>query len=373
MVQAGSPTLPAGGQVLDANSLTVSGILDLTDDDLIVNTPSSAAMITLQEQVGFGVNDAAGTQGTIISSIPTTLHGMTIGVAPVVDTGIYVARGTSVLDGQTVPETALVARYTEQGDATLIGNVDLGDGPILNTNYQHNLGTNPPQWYNGDFTYIGQVTLGDFISFNNNFQTQCVANPVDVTVGTPYTLDLPAATPTGTAIDLWYINWGDGDFDSYSPNSSLTSASHTYISTLDAGAGEIQMTGICADGTVYRVPATPIAVTAATGLTAVNLTASSSTDAFNISADTSGDTIITDNGTVIDTILTADLLSISITGDGDGTTTVNFANGDPLPPSGLSIDSGQLDVIGSTASDTLLTTGTAAVFGNSLISGAEIR
>jgi hypothetical protein len=32
-----------------------------------------------------------------------------------------------------------------------------------------------------------------------------------------------------------------------------------------------------------------------------------------------------------------------------------------------------LDVIGSTASDTLLTTGTAAVFGNTLISGAEMR
>ena len=130
----------------------------------------------------------------------------------------------------------------------------------------------------------------------------------------------------------------------------------------------IRMTAVNAGGGVYHPPAIPMQIDAISEVTAINIACSSSDSAFNIAANSSGHTIISENGSVIDSVLTTQLLSINITGDSAGTTTVDFTGGDPLPTSGLSIDSGQLDITGSSGSDSLFTTATAAVFGD-----AEIR
>jgi hypothetical protein len=61
----------------------------------------------------------------------------------------------------------------------------------------------------------------------------------------------------------------------------------------------------------------------------------------------------------------SEMLSLTITGDTSGDLTVDCSNGDPLPLSGLSADSQEIDVIGTAAAgtpDTLVTTTTAAVY-----------
>jgi hypothetical protein len=68
------------------------------------------------------------------------------------------------------------------------------------------------------------------------------------------------------------------------------------------------------------------------------------------------------------------MLSLTITGDTSGDLTVNCSNGDPLPLSGLSADSREIDVIGTAAAgtaDTLVTTTTAAVYVSTAAAGYQ--
>jgi hypothetical protein len=51
--------LPAGGQVLNTNTLTVDGTLDLANNDLIVRHPGTASMDALQQSVANWVNGTA--------------------------------------------------------------------------------------------------------------------------------------------------------------------------------------------------------------------------------------------------------------------------------------------------------------------------
>jgi hypothetical protein len=61
-------------------------------------------------------------------------------------------------------------------------------------------------------------------------------------------------------------------------------------------------------------------------------------------------------------------LSLTITGDTSGDLTVDCSNGDPLPLSGLSADSQEIDVIGTAAAGREKTQGTRMFDGDCLLS-----
>jgi hypothetical protein len=355
--------LAAGGQVLDTNTLTVNGTLDLTDNDMIVNNPSgdTSMVDTLEEQVGQWVN--ANSSGGVIESSTAAADGMTIGIAPAAD----LALPLTSLDGQTVNSDALVARYTGAGDANLDGLVNSADVQVLLINYGHVAGITPPQWYNGDFNYDGLINSADSQPLLINYGTQFASSPIDVTVGTTYTVTLPTTTPTtGDAIDRTDINWGDGTNNSYA--TGTTTATHVYTQT---GYVDLQMAAVYYDPSTgygtYHAPAQSLVISN-TGVTAtpLALTASAATDAFNISSDGSGDTVITQNGTVVEDEPTADILSLSITG-GAASVSIDFTNGDPLPASGIYTDAANLSLDGPHGSDPLVTTATAAYLGSGSI------
>ncbi len=373
----------AGGMALDVNTLVLSGTLNLADNDLIVNTPTaspaaSTAMTTLQEDVYAGVN-ATSTQHIVYSSTAVT-DGMTLGVAPAVD--VQPEGGPTTLDGQTIPSTALIVRYTLPGDANLDGIVNGDDAGIVAGNFNADTGTTPPLWYNGDFNGDGFVNGADmgFVSanFGSVIDTAFAAN---ATVGVPFTLDLPTSTSAGTPV-RWDINWGDGDFDSYAAvdsDGNPVNPSHTYTQTSN-GPALIQATAVTntGDPTVnaglgqYHLTAIALSINATTSLVPLALTAAAA-DAFYIESDGSGNTIVTQNGTVVDTIATDTLLSLDISGDTAGTVTVDYSNGDPLPASGLITDSQAVDITGGNGADTLVTTATTAIFSNTAITSSEIR
>jgi hypothetical protein len=354
----------AGGRALVSNSLVVDGVLDLTDNDLIVNDPSADSMSTLQEQVAAGYHNgwSAAYQGAIISSTATT-DGLTIGVAPAVDTEQWSDDQAYFLDGQSVPSTGLVARYTEVGDAGLTGGVDGYDFTAVVSAFSNPApGLTPPKWYDCDFYYAGSISGSDYVAVVNNFYNQVDAAPTNVQAGEPYSVSLADTTPSGDSISRWDINWGDGNFSSYPAGAST--ASHVYTG---AGTAEIQETAIAPDGTAYNFPAVPLDISAA-GVTAVpvNLAASASTDVFAISSDGEGDTIVTQNGTIVADEPTQNILALNISGGAAGVS-INFTNGDPLPVGGFYSDASIVELDGPHGSDPLVTTATAAMIGNDVI------
>ena len=75
---------------------------------------------------------------------------------------------------------------------------------------------------------------------------------------------------------------------------------------------------------------------------------------FSHSVTLAGDPSITRGGTVVNDTMTP--------GDTAGTATVDFSDGNPLPVSGITVDSQNVGVVASSASDTLLTTAAGSVF-----------
>jgi hypothetical protein len=374
MLPTGTPTQLSGGQVLDTNNLVVNGILDLTENDLIVNdaTATSGEMTTLEtaiatfdESILYGGTPTTA-QGVIESSSAvadsdSSGNNMVVGYAPA-----SVLTYLPSLDGQAIPSTALVTRYTLEGDLNLDGSVDIEDFNVLSGNFNRRL-SNDLQWYEGDLNFDGSVNIEGYLLLTANFNDISGTSPTAVTVGSSYPVELPNTTPTGQPIARWDLDWGDGDFDSYLPDPSadFATASHTYLTANTMP--NIQMWATTASGDIYHAPATPLAITASgVTATALSFTASASTDVFAITSNGTN-TIITQNGTAIEDEPTEDILALSITG-GAATVAVNFAGSDPLPIGGLYTDASNIELDGPHSTDELITTSTAAYIG-----GDEIR
>ena len=74
--------------------------------------------------------------------------------------------------GETVDGTAVLVRWTYQGDATLDGQVDVSDLGRLATNWQQSA-----DWSGGDFNYDGFVDVTDLGALATNWQLG-VGNPL---------------------------------------------------------------------------------------------------------------------------------------------------------------------------------------------------
>ncbi len=306
--------LPGGGQVLDTNTLYVGGKLDLANNDLIVNTPSATDLTTIQNQIVAGDEDvSAGTsigQVTIYSSTAGSA-GDTVGFAPAANLSF------GSLDGQNIGSSA---RYTVPGDINLDGMVNIADFGILSSNYGvTTLPTSPPDWYAGDLNFDGSVNGIDFNILSSQYGRTADAAPTAVTLGNALSETLPATLPGTSALPVrWDISWGDGTFNSYGGGTAAYTVNHT----------------------------------------------------FTVSSDGNGGTIISElNGTTT-SVATSSLLSLNISGY---SVTVDESNGNPLPASGLFADAPAVAVTGGDGADTLVATTTAATFGNSNISGSQIR
>ncbi len=144
------------------SSLTNSGEIDLTNDDMIVHNGSLA---TLTGEIHQGYNGGSWTGTGITSSAAAATTNTALGVE-------LNSNGSGVLmsafEGQTVTSTDVLIRYTYYGDANLDGVVNGSDYTLIDNGFNNAL----TGWHNGDFNYDGVVNGDDYTLIDNAFNTQ---------------------------------------------------------------------------------------------------------------------------------------------------------------------------------------------------------
>ncbi len=145
VVSAGFPT------ALRLPGLTISaGQMDLNDNDLIIDYSGASPLATIQGYLQSGFNSGAWNGSGIVSHNAATDANLrtALGYADVTNT---------TFDGQSIPGSAVIVKYTYYGDANLNGTVDVSDfGQFIDGIVNHG-----STWAQGDFSFDGTVDLGN--------------------------------------------------------------------------------------------------------------------------------------------------------------------------------------------------------------------
>jgi len=146
-----------GPQTLQSLTITAGGILDLTNNHILIDYGASDPIATIQGYLASGFNNGAWNGPGIISSAAQTLtNGLRYGVGWA-DGADHVVVGLS--SGQ------IELKYTLLGDANLDGTVNGSDFSILAANF----GTGATNWDQGNFLYGSSVNGSDFSALAANF------------------------------------------------------------------------------------------------------------------------------------------------------------------------------------------------------------
>src|ERR1019366_316709 len=144
--------------LLQLDSLSIAGRLDVTNNDLIVDNGNLTA-ISSELKSGFNAGDgywngATGIVSTAASADPR--HLMTLGTRQ--------SDGTP-FDGVTTTPSDVLVKYTYFGDANLDGIVNGADYQQIDNGF----GAHLTGWQNGDFNYDGVIDGSDFSLIDNAF------------------------------------------------------------------------------------------------------------------------------------------------------------------------------------------------------------
>lgn len=168
-VVGGTLRLAAGSGTSKVTALRVEGAtdawaakLDVTNNGVIIDYNTTLTVLsTVQNQLKNGYAGGAWTGNGIVSSTAAggSTHAVGYGEASEV---IGVGGGT--FGGVAVDDTAIVMRYTRQGDANLDGITNITDFALLAANFNTTSG-----WTKGDFNYDGSTNISDFSLLAANF------------------------------------------------------------------------------------------------------------------------------------------------------------------------------------------------------------
>jgi hypothetical protein len=150
-------TSPNGGVVLEVDSLSNGGTIDIQNNKLIVNYASGSDPIaTIKAEIASGYANGAWTGTGIMSTTAQTNSGSYgIGYADSADPGNPAGLASGTIE----------VVYTLLGDANLDGAVNGSDFAILATNFNKAVSG----WDQGDFNYDGSVNGADFADLAANF------------------------------------------------------------------------------------------------------------------------------------------------------------------------------------------------------------
>jgi hypothetical protein len=141
--------------VVPGSGLTVTGSLDMTNNDMIV---TSGNWGTINGKIGAN----GGPHGIYTDQDSNDNIYTTMGVMPnnggSGTTAIY-----STFDGISVSYSAILVKWTYGADANLDGSVNTTDYDRLVNGYDNSL----TGWYNGDFNYDGVINGSDFTIYDN--------------------------------------------------------------------------------------------------------------------------------------------------------------------------------------------------------------
>ncbi len=159
-----APSAHANRTLLTVGGLSVSGVLDLSGNDMIVHNGSQSA-ITAAVKAGYNGGSWNGSSG-ILSSAAAATSNTAIGIELNSNGGGGTLLGT--FDGQPVTSTDVLVKYTYFGDANLDGVVNGSDYTLIDNGFNNSL----TGWHNGDFNYDGVVNGDDYTLIDNAFNTQ---------------------------------------------------------------------------------------------------------------------------------------------------------------------------------------------------------
>ena len=160
-----SASCHSGLSVLTVNYVEISGTLDLTNNDVLVQSHNKLSTVT---------SDIA--SGSIMSSTATTdsTHLTTLGVMLNDDgTGNSIYVNGVTFDGLTPSAGYTLVKYTYIGDTNLDGKVDGTDYARIDNGYL----TNATGWHNGDLNHDGVINGSDYTLIDNAFNMQGAAIP----------------------------------------------------------------------------------------------------------------------------------------------------------------------------------------------------
>ena len=158
-ITGGTLQLAAGIGTTSIASLSISGsgVLDLSNNALILRYGSSDPISSIVALIKSGYNGGAWNGSGIISSAAQSpAGGLLYGVG-------YVDGKDHVVSGLSSGQIELM--YTLMGDANLDGKVNGADFTIMATNFNQS----GRSWDQGDFNYDGMVNGDDFVLLADNF------------------------------------------------------------------------------------------------------------------------------------------------------------------------------------------------------------
>jgi arabinogalactan endo-1,4-beta-galactosidase len=163
--QKTQPMSSTGTSVIGSTTFTSGATLDLTNNAMIVNDPSSLTAIAVLIADG-GITSSTAAAVAADSSNP---HKAALGYARAGDLGITTFAGQSVVASDTI------VGYVLAGDANLDGTVDTSDFDALAANFNTLSNTG---WSLGDFNHDGVINSLDFNALASNFgQTLAPVSP----------------------------------------------------------------------------------------------------------------------------------------------------------------------------------------------------
>ena len=175
----GTATLSQNGnRVILTRGLSVSGRLDLVDNDLALNYTGSSPIGSWTGSAYTGVSGmlAAGRSGGtwsgngIVTSMSAAISPnvlTTLGVAEAGDVLDFTGGATQLWDGQTVDATTVLVKYTYGGDANLDGTLNGDDYFQIDSHF--NQAGSVFGAYNGDFNLDGEINGDDYFIIDSNW------------------------------------------------------------------------------------------------------------------------------------------------------------------------------------------------------------
>jgi prepilin-type processing-associated H-X9-DG protein len=146
--------MQTGGETLSALAITSGGVLDITNNNVIINYTIDPNT-TILGYLSTGSNGGAWNGAGIVSSSAAGNSNYGVGYADGAD-GV----DTNLTSGQ------IEIAYAQYGDITLSGLVNANDFHILSENFGDVV---TGGWEDGDFTYSGTVSAEDFHLLTENF------------------------------------------------------------------------------------------------------------------------------------------------------------------------------------------------------------
>jgi hypothetical protein len=147
--------------VITGLSIAPGGVLDLTNNALIIDYPSGSTspLASVEQWIASGRNGATWNGSGITSSTAAASGKLyTVAVAEASDVLALSQGQTAMFQGQRVDDTAILVRFTYAGDANLDGKINIDDYGRIDSSFA----SGPINYSHGDFNFDKKHTIDDY-------------------------------------------------------------------------------------------------------------------------------------------------------------------------------------------------------------------